>query len=718
MTAEQLLAESAELLKIEDKLRYDWRRNARPEQLAPNFDWTVWLLLTGRGWGKTRTGAETTRAWGESARMQIAVIAPTHREARNVCFEAPSAGLLACIPPDQVKRYNRAPGNVELELKNGTTFRAFSAEQPESLRGYAFDKAWCIAKGEIVLTKRGEIPIEDVRVGDLAWTRQGWKPVSATGLTKRAAECIRLIGEHGSLTCTPDHKVWIDGAWRRADQAVPGSSLLGWNLSQGHPGASSGTVNAGTETRRTVTTETAPASFSTSPSGSPITGRSLTGITSITLTTTDRTMSSPTFSWSTTSSIGATTKSSVAAGGKTTRPARRHSAERGSSGTPDSRSNGPVITAAAPTSAPACERNTVRPDAPRPTQPAWQPNSVIRVEPAGTHDVYDITVEDAHEFVANGTLVHNCDEYSSWPMASAQAVWDNLWFTLRESDKAQVVVTTTPKPLPHVKQLYERAKEDPAIVLTRGHMRDNAANLGVEALRQLEHAYSGTRLGRQELAGELMEDVLGALWQLWMFELPGIRLNPTDLPDLERIVVAVDPATTSGEGADASGITVAGCDNGNVLRWNDNPRKHGYVLHSEAFRGLPEATMRRAVSLYRKYRADAIVVENNNGGDYLPAVIRQVDPGVNIKTVFASRGKRARAEPISSLYEQFRVHHVGDPAMFAALEEQMTTWVDAPGQSSPDVLDSAVWGLTELLVSGPQHMGLTRVRDRRLAGRR
>ena len=215
-----------------------------------------------------------------------------------------------------------------------------------------------------------------------------------------------------------------------------------------------------------------------------------------------------------------------------------------------------------------------------------------------------------------------------------------------------------------------------------------------------------------------MEDVLGALWQLWMFEMPGVRLDPTDVTDLQRVVVAVDPAMTSGEGSDLSGITVAGVDSGTQPRFGDDGRKHGYILHSEGFRGLPEATMRRAALLYRKYRADALVVEANQGGDYLPAVMRQVDPTVNVKTIFASRGKRTRAEPISSLYEQGRVHHVGDPTSFALLEEQMTTWVDAPGQPSPDVLDSAVWALTELLISNIGQVGLARVRDKRLAGRR
>lgn len=190
----------------------------------------------------------------------------------------------------------------------------------------------------------------------------------------------------------------------------------------------------------------------------------------------------------------------------------------------------------------------------------------------------------------------------------------------------------------------------------------------------------------------------GALWKGWMLEVEGFRPRPEHLPDLQRVVVAVDPATKSHENADMTAFTVAGRGLPVETMFGDD-RPRGYLLHCEQDRYTPTQAMKRAAELYHEHRADCVVIEVNNGGDYLPALLEQVDPTVNWRIVHATRGKRARAAPAAQLYEQARVSHVGPARWFAELEEQMTTFVgQGETEDSPDLLDSAVWALWDLFL--------------------
>ena len=266
-----------------------------------------------------------------------------------------------------------------------------------------------------------------------------------------------------------------------------------------------------------------------------------------------------------------------------------------------------------------------------------------------------------------------CDELAAWIRPEA---YDQLQFGLRLGERPQTVITTTPKPVPLLKSLLKR---DNAIV-TRGSTYENRANLASTALAELEARYGNTRLGRQELQGELLEDMEGALWtRAWIEDK---RLEPKDMPPLYRIVVAIDPAVTSGEDSDETGIVVAGATS----------EGHFYVLEDATLKATPDGWGRRAVQAFNDWSADKIIAETNNGGDMIIATIQQVDRLVPVKKVVASRGKQLRAEPISALYEQGRVHHVG---MFSKLEDQMVTWTPESKQS-PDRLDALVWALTEL----------------------
>jgi phage terminase large subunit-like protein len=430
MTDAQLLAEADQHIAAIERQRYDWPRHSRPAQREPGVGYRTWLILAGRGYGKTRTGAETVRTWaGQKARGHYAVVAKTHREVQAICYDAPRAGLNAVIPPEQVAQYKRSGGQVLIRLHNGSIIRAFSAEDPDVFRGYAFDGVWC-------------------------------------------------------------------------------------------------------------------------------------------------------------------------------------------------------------------------------------------------------------------------DEYAAWPRKTAQACMDMLWFCLREAPDPRVVITTTPKALPHIKKLVERGKTDPSVVITRGHTLDNRANLSEAAIAELMASYEGTRLGRQELAGELLEEVEGALWTPSMFEWDGFRLPYSDLPTLDKRVCAVDPAVTSSETSDQYGIGVGG------VRVNEaDGLRHVYGLLSEAWRATPEAAMKRVASTFGAWDCNYVIVETNNGGDYIPALLRTVDDLIPVRKVVARKGKILRAEPVSQLYEQRRVHHVGPPAKWAALESIMTTFTGDPAEDSPDDLDAHVYEV--LALAGP-----------------
>lgn len=266
------------------------------------------------------------------------------------------------------------------------------------------------------------------------------------------------------------------------------------------------------------------------------------------------------------------------------------------------------------------------------------------------------------------------DELAAWRYAEAFA---QLQLGLRIGPNPRGVVSTTPKPIQIVRDLIA----DPSTHVTRGRTYDNQANLAPAFMAQIIRRYEGTRLGRQELDAEVLDDVPGALWTRQRIE----ELRVRAYPDLGRIVVAIDPAVTSGEDSDETGIIVAGV----------GTDKHAYVLDDLTCRLSPDGWARTAVGALDGYQADRIIAEVNNGGDLVESTIRTVRKNVSYRAVRASRGKRSRAEPVAALYEQGRVHHVGS---FAALEDQMCTFVPDSTEGSPDHVDALVWALTDLML--------------------
>ena len=270
------------------------------------------------------------------------------------------------------------------------------------------------------------------------------------------------------------------------------------------------------------------------------------------------------------------------------------------------------------------------------------------------------------------------DELAAWQYDDA---WDQIQFGLRSEKSGLIpraIVTTTPRPTKLVKELAA----DPDTFLTQGSTFENRGNMAASFFARIVRKYEGTRLGLQELYARILDDTPGALWTRARISLLSVRRAPRPLA---RIVIAIDPAVTSGEDSDETGIIVCGLDE----------RGHGYVLEDLSGRHSPLEWATIAVRAYYRWQADLVVAEVNNGGDLVESNIRTVDEQVSYKDVRAARGKYTRAEPVASLYEQGKVHHVG---ALAALEDQMCTWIPRVSKKSPDRVDAAVYGLTELML--------------------
>lgn len=273
------------------------------------------------------------------------------------------------------------------------------------------------------------------------------------------------------------------------------------------------------------------------------------------------------------------------------------------------------------------------------------------------------------------------DELAKWRYA--RETWDMLQFGLRLGKNPRQTVTTTPRPVKILRGLLA----DPNTVVSRATSYENAANLAPQFFARIIGQYEGTRLGRQELRAELLEDNPGALWSRAQIEAGRVKAHP----ELLRVVVAVDPPATSAPSSSACGIIGAGI----------GADGHGYVLGDYSVQGVsPHVWARRAVNAWRDLQADRLVVEVNHGGEMVEAVIRQIEPNAPVRAVRASRGKAARAEPVSALYEQGKVHHVG---ALPVLEDEMAEFTRAFDRAaagwSPDRVDALVWAVTELMLN-------------------
>lgn len=282
------------------------------------------------------------------------------------------------------------------------------------------------------------------------------------------------------------------------------------------------------------------------------------------------------------------------------------------------------------------------------------------------------------------------DEVASWKY---QAAYDMMMLGLRIGHHPRAVLTTTPKPIPLVRELLKRDGED--VVVTRGTTYENLENLAPSFQSEIVRRYEGTRLGRQELNAEVLDDTPGALWTRGLLE----ECRVIKAPELKLSICAIDPAVTAHETSDETGIIIAGIgEDGD-----------GYVLEDLSGIYSPDGWARRAVNAYMG-GLNALVAEVNNGGDLVKNTIAhirgedgaEVGRSVPFRGVRATKGKYTRAEPIAALYEQHRIHHVG---AFPQLEDQQCTWV--PGEKSPDRLDALVWAFTHLMLGAAQRQAIS-----------
>lgn len=310
--------------------------------------------------------------------------------------------------------------------------------------------------------------------------------------------------------------------------------------------------------------------------------------------------------------------------------------------------------------------------------PEWSPTNNTMTWENGAKAVF-FSAEDPERLRGPQAYSAWCDELCAW--RNAQETWDMLQFGLRLGSHPQVLITTTPK----TTKLLRNILADDKTVTSTGSTYDNSANLASTFLDAVKKTYEGTRLGRQELYAEILDEASGALWN--RAGLAKCEIEADQVPDLNRIVVSIDPAITSNSESDMTGIVVAGIDVNGIA----------YVLADCTGRYTPQQWAARAVSLFEEYQADRIVAERNQGGDMVRHTLHTESETVPVKLVHASRGKMARAEPVSALYEQDKVRHVKG---LNDLEDQMVTWEPLGSVGSPDRLDALVWAITDLSLQG------------------
>ena len=685
--------------------RAKWMATARPNQLTPVGEWAVWLMLAGRGFGKTRAGAEDV-TWfaNRNPGSRTAIIAPTYSDARDTCVEGES-GLLSIIPKQCINTWNRSMG--ELHLENGSRFKLFGAEEPDRLRGPQHHRAWCFSGETLILLPDGsEKRIDAVRIGDLVQTRKGPRRVIAAGLSSNPSQ--RFIVEFGetSLTGTAEHPILIGEKWKPLGELKKGD--LAWRL------LDTTDVLGGERQKATTQVEFQDKELRKNhfiaTFGESLKGLFQKAMTFITLMKIQETMSWKILNCcSTESTEGDTLKEKNSLRNKLPRRVSvlRMSGKKLNLKLANALNAVRNFNHAAWTSQGAFVATCAQVEtglilsfqsndhvlyASRLTQQSETSKSIaqknVHLKPVTIESVrqldceipvYNLTVEGEHEFIANGIVVHNCDELGAWRYAET---WDQLLFGLRLGKDPRAVVTTTPKPTKLIKELARSKKS----IVTRGSTFDNSKNLAPAALAQLRAKYEGTRLGRQELMAEILEQSEGALWNLEMIE-KARWPREKDLPAMRRIVVAIDPAITAKAESNLTGIVGAGL----------GVDGRGYLLADATGQYSPDQWARKAVAMFESLKADRFVAEGNQGGDMVRHTITSVMFNAPITIVHASRGKQARAEPIAALYEQDKISHAG---VFPELEGQMCSWepLSDPPQPSPDRIDAMVWAFTDLML--------------------
>lgn len=647
---------------------WDWQ-HARVDQRPPSMGSKDWLTLCfsgGRGAGKSRTGSEITHRVTKHI-PRLFLIAATGPDLRDTMVEGVS-GILATAPPGQRPLWE--PSKKRLTWPNGAIAQGFSAEEPDRLRGPESGFVWCVSVESDIATPGGAVRMGDLAIGDEVSTRRGPRRVTAVH-ESGTKSLLRIVTDAGQvLDATPEHLLATPAGWRRAGDLLPSDVILAaWGNSspQVRPPGSSGAAAATTDYAK-GTTATPEGGCCTATSGRLSTVPSPTDTRSTTLTATRPTTTRRTSRYS----VAPSTPRSPTPNGSPKavitfspcRPGESMPAPCGSS----------ALTNTVPAKSVA-RISPTGPPMPGSAPVAAHSVTVVAVLPLPPGPVRDLTVEGVHEYVAEGCIVHNCDEPAHFPLIDE--VWQNMLLGLRLGKQPKVVATTTPKPTKWMKALIQ----DPLTITRRVSTYANIDNLADSFKRTVLDRFEGTRMGRQELHGEILEDVEGALWTWDMFQWVD------EAPPLLRIVVGVDPAGSTEVGSDETGIVVIGVGHDKQL----------YVLADATGIYTPHGWAKKANDLYERWEADGIVAEKNYGGDMVKHTLQTSGyGGARIVVVNSRRGKAIRAEPIVARYEQKLVSHVGKQGALAELEDECTSWVPGQGRS-PNRVDALVHGGTELL---------------------
>ena len=541
-----------------------WAMTARPNQLPPATSWTEAGFMAGRGFGKTRVGAEWLAAasYEDPDAFPSAVIAPTYGDVKFTCFEGP-AGLLNVMPKELLVRYNSSDMIIEMKTRSGktTTIRGFTAEKPERLRGPQHARIWCFVPGTHVATPQGSQPIEELRPGDTVMTRKGPRRVLANSVRRKQPVGEVSFSNGAKLVGTGDHPVYrLKSGWTRLDQLQVGDLACAIN-------ASNGVRSAGTATRAATTNELTKAPSRSGLFGfigrcgkasmaqflwgttciTPMRTKATTGLKTLNAYLTERTRRTILLAVRYPERIGQRLRKSLCLAPI----AGNCSLVNVPPPTPaafGAISAGRMLGGKAPNTASIVKKSS------GPVTGTFAVSVASTWQPQGEQSVYCLKVEGEPEYFANGILVHNCDELSSW--AYDEDTWDMAMMGLRLGNNPQILWTTTPKPKELVRKLIEPKK---GRFIVRGSTFENKANLPDSFFAQLEQ-YEGTTLGRQELYGELIDpEESGIIKRSWFRMWPAKK----PLPNFDWIIMSMDTAFTEAtfdkkNGADSSACVVIG----------------------------------------------------------------------------------------------------------------------------------------------------------------
>jgi phage terminase large subunit-like protein len=595
------------------------------------------------------------------------------------------SGLMSVFPEDERPTYQ--PSLRRVTFANGAIATSYSADEPERLRGPQHD--FCFIAGTLVDTADGPKPIEMIRKGDLIWTRDGLRP--CLNVLSRQETVWELDHQQGGLVGTADHPIWVQGKWVPLSLITPGDTLTTWN----------GNLTVKVDTAATSRTKK---SSDHDGFGNRRMDLSLTDTTFI--TSMAKRLTTGLKIWLVSQCVNTRKFIAQCQGRSTARNAETTSFSWAKE--PEHfATNANLKQSKEPNDNLTQKEKTSRliADNAENSSSLELGNSVVQrvLIASEKQTVYNLTVQETHEYFANGVLVHNCwlDEPASMPRG--EETFSNLIFGLRLGVAPWVMITGTPKPVRWLRELSERKDT----VTTVGSTFDNQQYLAPTFITDVLGRYEGTRLGRQELYAEWLDDVEGALWteriidanRIPMFDLqkPWASLNTwlttggqTAVLDRRawRTIVAVDPP---GETAECGIIVASAPTQGHA------GRDHACILDDMSVAGRPEEWGRQVVAAARKWNAEKVIVESNQGGDMVRATIHAVDPSLRVEKITAKESKTARAEPVSALYERGHVHHIG---FLPTLESQMVTWTKDQGKS-PDRMDALVHAVSALLTSQP-----------------